>query len=201
MSIRPSRGFTLIEMLTALFILALLAVAGYRGLTSVSEAREAASQETRKWQQVMVFFSHVEQDVAQALPRPVRGPDGNILPEWLGLSGTPAGPDEAQLTFTRGGAPDGGEAQMIPQRIGYRLDGDRIMLLRWAALDQPMEPVVHRHPLLSGVREFRVRHLAPGGGWLEAWPPPGQHGGLPAALEVTVTLTSGETLVRDFALQ
>ncbi len=200
MSSRPSRGFTLIEMLTALLIMALLAVAGYRGLNAVLQSRAAVAQETRKWQQLMLLFAQMEQDVAQALRRPVRDRSGNQQPEWLGLA-TTAGPDDAQLAFTRAGTTDEGEARQVPQRIGYRLDQDTIQLLRWPALDQPQQPEVRHYPLLSGVREFNLRYLAGGGTWVTAWPPPGQPGGLPAALEVGITLTSGEAITRVFALQ
>lgn len=197
---RPSHGFTLIEMLTALLIMALLAVAGYRGLNAVLQSRTAVAQETRKWQQLMFLFSQMEQDVAQALRRPVRDGSGHVQPEWLGL-GTTAGPDDAQLAFTRAGTADEGEARQAPQRVGYRLDRDTIQLLRWPALDQPREPKVRRYPLLSGVREFNLRYLTGTGNWLTAWPPTGQVDGLPAALEVGITLESGEAVTRIFALQ
>ncbi len=195
-----SRGFTLVEMLTALLIMALLAIAGYRGLNAVLQSRTAVSQETNKWQQLMLLFAQMEQDAAQALHRPIRDRNGNAQPEWLGLA-TTAGPDDAQLAFTRAGVADEGEARQTPQRVGYRLDGDTIQLMRWTALDQPKEPEIHRYPILSGVREFNLRYLTGGGNWLTAWPPPGQTDGLPAALEVTVTLAGGEIITRIFALQ
>lgn len=197
---RSSLGFTLIELLVALFIMALLATAGYRGLNAVLQTREALSQETRKWQQLMFFFSQMEQDVAQALRRPVRDQGGNSRPEWLGLA-TVAGADEAQLSFTRAGAADEGEAHMAPQRIGYRLERDTIQLLRWPALDQPLHPEPRRYPLLSGVRAFDLRYMNALGTWYEQWPPGGQTDGLPAAMEIKLTLTGGESITRVFALQ
>lgn len=197
---RRSHGFTLIELLVALIILALLAIAGYRGLDAVLQAREHIAGETRKWQHLTFFFSRMDQDIAQAIHRPVRDQGGLAQPEWIGRPVVVA-EDEAELTFTRAGIPDQGGKLLAPQRIGYRLQQGSINLLRWPFPDQAPRTEPTRYPLLEGVRAFRLRHLDLNGNWLEQWPPGGQAGTLPMALEVTVTLVSGETVTRVFALQ
>lgn len=195
-----SRGFTLIELLVALVILALLSVAGYSGLNTVLQTREHLAQETRKWQHLAFFFSRLEQDVAQAIYRPVQDQGGRVQPEWVGRTVVVAD-DEAELTFTRAGTPGEGEKMLAPQRIGYRLQQGAIVLLRWPFPDQAPRTEPIRYPLLEGVREFRLRHLDSYGNWLDQWPPGGQPGSLPMALEVMVTLVSGEKITRVFALQ
>lgn len=197
---RSAPGFTLIELLVSLFILVLLSVAGYRGLNAVLQTREHVAQETRKWQHLTFFFSRLEQDVAQAIHRPVRDPGGLVQPEWIGRDVVVA-ENEAQLTFTRAGIPDQGAAMLAPQRIGYRLQQGSIIMLRWPYLDQAPLSVPLRYPLLEGVRDFRLRYLDANGNWLSLWPPAGQVGGLPKALEATVTLSGGEKILRVFALQ
>jgi general secretion pathway protein J len=200
MTARRYRGFTLIELLVALVILALLSLAGYRGLDAVLQTRERITREATKWQHLAVFFSRLEQGVAQAIHRPARDQGGLAQPEWIGRSVVVAG-DEAHLTFTRAGIPDQGEAQRAPQRIGYRLEKDAILLLRWPFPDQAPRTEPSRYPLLEGVREFHLRHLDASGNWLPEWPPTGQPGTLPMALEVAVTLADGEKITRVFALQ
>jgi general secretion pathway protein J len=197
---RRFRGFTLIELLVALVILALLSVAGYRGLDAVLQTRERLALETRKWQHLAFFFSRLEQDVAQAIHRPVRDQGGLAQPEWIGREVVVA-EDEAELAFTRAGIPDQGEEMLAPQRIGYHLQQGSIMLLRWPFLDQAPRSGPIRYPLLEGVREFHLRHLDTNGNWLHQWPPTAQTGALPMALEVEVTLDSNEKIVRVFALQ
>lgn len=194
------RGFTLIELLVALVILALLSVAGYSGLNAVLQTREHLAQETRKWQHLAFFFSRLEQDVAQAIHRPVQDQGGLTQPEWIGRTVIVAD-DEAELIFTRAGIPGEGEKMLAPQRIGYRLQQGAIILLRWPYPDQAPRAEAIRYPLLEGVREFRLRHLDGYGNWLDQWPPGGQAGALPMALEVAVTLVSGEKITRVFALQ
>lgn len=195
-----SRGFTLIELLVALVIMVLLSVAGYRGLDAVLQTREHIAQETRKWQHLAFFFSRIEQDVAQAIHRPVRDQGGLAQPEWIGRAVVVAD-DEAELVFTRAGIPGESEKMLAPQRIGYRLQQGAIILLRWPFPDQAPRAEPIRYPLLEGVREFRLRHLDANGIWLDQWPSGGQAGSMPMALEVAVTLASGDKIVRVFALQ
>lgn len=195
-----SRGFTLIELLVALVILALLSVAGYHGLNAVSQTREHLTGETRKWQHLSFFFSRLEQDVAQAINRTSRDQGGLAQAGWIGRPVVVA-EDEAELTFTRAGIADQSEKMLAPQRIGYRLQQGSIMLLRWPFPDQSPRARPIRYPLLEGVRDFQLRHLDANGNWLAKWPLGGDGGTLPMALEVAVTLASGEKVVRVFALQ
>ncbi len=85
---KRARGFTLIEVMSALLVLSLLALMSYRGLGAVLDAREHVKQETDKWRQVAAFFARFERDVELAAPRPVRTNDG-IAPAWLFFPGAP----------------------------------------------------------------------------------------------------------------
>lgn len=191
------RGFTLIELLVALFVLAILSVAGFRGLNAVINARDAVAKETRKWQGLMFFFSRIEQDIALAVHRPVRDRTGAQQPEWIGHS-VPVSSDDAQLILTRAGVQDDQGAQAGPQRVGYKLEHDTIYLLRWTALDQPPNAEPKRYPLLQGVSEFHLRYMSIDGQWNEQWPQPGQAGGIPSAVEVRLTLAGGSPITRLF---
>jgi len=193
-------GFTLVELLVSLVILALLSVAGYRGLDAVLQARERVAAETRKWQHLALFFARMEQDIAQAAHRRARDAGGQSQPEWIGHA-VVVGEDDAELTFTRAGIADQGFAMQVPQRIAYRLEQGNIVLLRWQAPDQAERARPGRYTLLQGVREFKLRYLDTPGNWQIQWPASNVTGGLPQAAEVTLTLVSGEKLTRIFALQ
>lgn len=190
-------GFTLIELLVALFVLAILSVAGFRGLNAVLNSRDAVAQETRKWQNLMFFFSRMEQDMALAVRRSIRDRTGAQQPEWVGHS-VPVSPEDAQLMLTRAGVQDEQGAQVGPQRIGYKLEHDTVYLLRWTALDQPPNAEPKRYPLLEGVSEFHLRYMSIDGQWNEQWPQSGQIGGIPMAVEVRLTLTGGSPITRLF---
>jgi general secretion pathway protein J len=194
------RGFTLIELLVALVILVMLSVAGYSGLNAVLQTREQLALESRKWQHLSLFFSQLELDVAQAVHRPVQDQNGITQAAWIGRP-VVVSDDEANLTFTRAGIPDQGPTMIAPQRIGYRFQQDSIILLRWPYPDQAPLTQPLRYTLLEGVRDFHLRHLDTNGNWLDYWPVSAQPASLPMALEVAITLSSGEKITRVFALQ
>jgi len=197
---QTQRGFTLIELLVALVILTLLSVAGYRGLDAVLQTRERVAAETRKWQHLAFFFARMNQDIAQAVQRPVRDEGGAFYrAAWVGNAVT-VGENDAELIFTRAGIPDQGAALQAPQRIGYRLEHGAIVMLRWPSLDQPPRVKPVRYPVLEGVREFKLRYLDKSGIWQLQWQYPDLIK-MPVAAEVALTLVSGEVITRIFALQ
>ena len=198
--LRSQSGFTLIELLVSLIILALLSIAGYRGLDAVLQSRERVAAETHKWQHLTFFFSRLEQDIAQAVHRSIRDSSGQLQPEWLGHA-VVVGEDDAELIFTRAGMADQGFALSSPQRIAYRLEQGKIVLLRWQALDQAPSIRPLRYTLLEGVSDFKLRYLDINGNWQLQWPVAVNMPGLPQAAEVTLTLSNGDKLTRIFALQ
>lgn len=194
MNTRRVRGFTLVEVLVALFVMAIIAIASYSGLESVAKSRDAVTRETRKWQDLMFFFSRMSQDVALAIPRPVRDGQGLTEPEWIG-NPDPVAPSDGQLILTRAGSMDMLGVQVGPQRIGYRLDNNTLYAMRWTALDQPPGAKPQRYPILQGVKDFHLRYMGSNGVWYEKWPVPGQPG-IPQAVEVKVTLAGMQPITR-----
>lgn len=194
------RGFTLIEIMMALIILGVLTITGYRGLNAVLQARAQLAAETRQWQNLSLFLSQLEQDVAQAIHRTVRNPDGVSQPGWTGRV-TPLHEDDAELVFTRAGSSGQNGEWKVPQRIGYRLEQGTLVMLRWPALDAAPSTRPARYPVLEGVQEFRLRYLDAAGNWRPQWLPGGQSTPLPAGLEVTLALAGNKKITRIFALQ
>jgi len=192
-------GFTLIELLVALLILALLSVAGFRGLNAVIAARDRVSAETRLWQHLETFFAQMEQNISQAIPRRARDAGGLAQPEWIGHAVVGA-EDDAELTFTRAGIEGDSTALLAPQRIAYRFENGAIVMLRWPTPDAGEGVRPFRHPLLEGVKSFSLRHMDANGNWLNQWPPSQTQGELPRALEVTLVLLDNKKIVRVFAL-
>ena len=192
---RRARGFTLVELLTALSILSLVALMSYRGLTAVLDAREHVDREADRWQLVAKFFSRFEQDVQLAAPRPARTAAG-MLPAWIGR---PEGALEPGLEFSRFAAAEGATTA---RRVAYRLnERQEIELWIWPGLDPAPGVVPARYPLLAGVASFELRYLDERLDWLKSWPNAASAEQQPRAVRVRIVLTSGEEIVRLFALQ
>ena len=195
-----TKGFTLIELLVALMILTFISIAGYSGLNAVLQTREHVAQETRKWQHLAFFFSRFELDIAQTVHRPVRDSSGNISPEWVGHN-VLVGDNDAELTLTCAGMNDQGIQMLPPQRIAYRFERGAIVMLRWTALDQAPGSNPTRNTLLEGVSEFNLQYLDSNNIWQEVWPPTTSIATTPSAVQMNITLNSGEKISRIFALQ
>lgn len=192
---KSSRAFTLIELLTALFILALLALLSYRGLGAVLEARDRVREEAGKWQRVAAFFARFERDVRLAAARPVRNVLGTA-PAWRG---GPAATPEPRLEFSRFAAAEGVDA---PQRLAYHLNGQQeIELWLWPGLDPPPGAVPARYPVLRGVAKLELHYLTPRLAWTDTWPEQAFDSALPQAVRVRIVLTTNEEIVRIFALK
>ena len=192
------RGFTLVEMLVALTIFALMSVLAYRGLAAVMQTREHLTEDNRRWRDIALTLAQLEQDMDLAVDRPVRGNGDLPLPALVGNPQT-VNANDAQLSFSRMGMAWQTGVLADVQRHGYRLNNGTLEQLVWPVLDRaPLtEPAVHL--LLERVNRFELRFLDGSGNWQPRWPLPGV-AALPAALEVVLELDGGVAVTRVFAL-
>jgi general secretion pathway protein J len=208
-------AFTLIELLIALTIFAILAVISYRTLSSVFQTREQLNLESTKWRDLSLFFTRLENDLANTLDRDIRTADGRTAAP-LCLSALPPAPNEAALAFTRTGFAEMSNKSAgtngAPQRIGYRFADGKLEWVWWPALDQAPRTQPDAYVALSNLRDARWRALDQAGGtlnWRNDWPAAPSNCArvekgsavFPVALELTLTLANGETVTRVFALR
>ena len=187
-------AFTLVELLVALAIFAVLAGFAYRGLNAMLESREALAQESRKWRDLSVFVGRIERDLSAVLDRTALGASGTQLaPVSSSIEATDG---REGLALTRSGAPLHENALAAPQRIAYRLNGGSVERLAWNSVDAAPRAEPAAVPVLSGVQDLAFRFLDPRGEWRNTWGLPGSPERVPAAVEVTLQLAGGEKLVR-----
>ncbi len=193
---RSSRAFTLVELLVALAIFALLAGFAYRGLQSMLDTREALQRETRKWRDIAIFVGRIERDLSAVLATPARPQAIARRPAPL-TSVVETVTHEDGLALTRSGNVLQENALAAPQRIAYRLREGTIERLTWTSVDfaPREEPAAVR--VLGRVSALRFRFLLENGEWRGSWGiANAEQKALPAAVEVTLKLASGETIVR-----
>jgi general secretion pathway protein J len=190
---RRSAAFTLVELLVALAIFALMSGFAYRGLNALLESRVALQKESRKWRDVSLFVGRIERDLDAVLLRTSTGPSGTALPPVSSSLETPTAGEG--LALTRSGSPIQQNALAAPQRIAYRLRGERVERLTWAGVDAAPREEPLAVTVLSPARSLSFRFMdSRTGDWRPTWP--GSTDLLPAAVEVTVELASGERIVR-----
>jgi general secretion pathway protein J len=188
-------GFTLVELLVALAIFAIMTGFAYRGLNGMLQGREALQQESRKWRDIALFMGRLERDLSAVLARRAIGASGTPLAPVSSVIESSASPDG--LALTRSGSPIQENALAAPQRIAYRLREGRIERLAWAGVDAAPRDEPVAVAVLSDVTSLSLRYLDAKGEWRTSYGLPGAAETTPpAAVEVTVKLGSGEAIVR-----
>jgi general secretion pathway protein J len=196
-------AFTLIELLIAMAIFAILSAISYRTLSSVFATREALQRETTILRDRALFFSRLENDFAGLLNRPIINADGNP-DKPLRMTAFVATSNDATIAFSRVGFVGTEDGNSAPQRVGYRLREGKLEMLLWDGLDQAPRATPSAYAVLRDVRAVGWRALDAAGNWQTEWPLP-QAGKdddpFPRAIEVTVTASTGEKFNRLFAMR
>lgn len=187
------RGFTLVEMLLALAILAALSVAAIGVLQNVIRADTLTKEKAQQIQALQQTFSQMAADFNQIVPRRGRNDDALFSAGRFLL-----GSDDWAIAFSRSGWPN--PMGILPrseiQSVSYRLRQQQLERLSY---DQ-QDPLTGSRPttwvLQRDVRAFRLRFYA-SGRWQDRWE---SAQNLPQALEVTLTLKGYGDITRLFLL-
>ena len=196
------RGFTLLEVVIAIAILAGIFVVATETLRAASEGRAQLAAEATRVEARQRAVTFLTQDFEQLVARPVRDALGTELPALMSV--------ENGVALTRLGwaNPFDLRHRSQMQRVEYRLLENDLYRLYWPALDnQPgAEPVSML--LLEDVEQLSVRYLFQDANgdwvWLEQWPDVSFQGTtallipFPQSIEVDITFRDGSALHRYF---
>jgi general secretion pathway protein J len=194
-----SRGFTLLEVLIAIAIVAVISLLGYRALASLSDAETRLATEATRWRTLDLFFSRLEGDMREAMPRWARSGSTREAP-WLGFIPDATSGGDSAVAFSRAGPEFIFEPGSAGQRLGYRLRNGNVEVLYWATYDRPPDVQATTYTLLSDVAHFRLSYLTASNVWVDTWPISGDTD-LPRAVKVQLTLSSGESFERWLVLR
>lgn len=167
---RAASGFTLLELLVAMGIFAILAVMAYGGLSGMLNTRAQADEHAEALRGLQLAYRTLERDIEQWVPRQVRDEFGQSQPALT--AGNEIG---AALELTHGGWRNPAEqARSTLQRVAYSVQDEALVRSLWLSLDRPADAQPVEQELLAGVSELRLRFLDGSEVWQERWPPPGQ---------------------------
>jgi len=193
------RGFSLIELLVALAVLAVLAAVSFRGLNSVLEAEAHVQSETRRWNDVAVVVAQMGRDLSLAIARPVRDEAGRARAALI--VGNLQNETQGQLMVTRLGDDNSASSQGDLRRVGYRLRAGVLEYMVWPAADAAPDTTPSVNPVLENVTDLRLRALGPDGSWTLVWPADQQVIALPRAVEAQIVFAGGGRITRIFPLR
>lgn len=178
-------GFTLVEVLVALLIFAMIAVAGVGILTFSIRAQAASGAKLDDEAALARIVSALSADCAQALDRPSRDERGTTLPAFVGQAGSAVVP---MLLLVRAGWSNlDGSARPSAQKVAWQLDGHVLERVAWPQIDgaAPFAAAAMLDRVASVTLRYRYR-----GAWSDRWD--GATGApLPQALEVRIVRDDG----------
>lgn len=197
---KRTQGFTLIEMLVAVFLLAVIGAAGFTMLVQMNKTRGVVIGQADRLTELQRTFYWMNEDFSQAVNRPVRSASDDRIAAFLfNLQG------DSMIELSRSGwtnpAREVSPARSDMQRVSYSLDEDRLIRSYWYHLDTTDEEPTKRRQLLENVEDMSLRFLDREGSWHDSWPPLDlEESGMPAAIEVRLQLEDLGSINRLFAL-
>jgi general secretion pathway protein J len=193
-----ARGFTLVEVLVAMFVFAILAAMAYGGYNQLSRQDEIVDRNASRTRAIQSTVQRMAEDFAMIEPRPVREPLGDSMDPALRADKR----TETLAELTRSGwSNPAGVTRSTLQRVAYRLQDNKLERAYWNALDRTMSAEPTSAVLLDQVREVSFRFMDQNQSWHEQWPPLGYSGPdalrlRPIAVEITLDLEDWGKIVR-----
>lgn len=219
---RSGQGFTLLEVMIALVISAIIAVMAFqsldaadRGATRTNEALNDINKVDRAWQLIAADLRHI---------LPPDQNDRNWIFKGKTLDGSAEDADETVLVFKRRGWVNFSNLPRSDlQLVGYRILDGKLWRDFAPEYNRPIPDIdleeddgLHQL-LLEGVEDIQFRFLHQGAissrgksvlegreftdDWLQDWPDPTSGAtGLPLAIEITIKIKGVGSIARLFAL-
>lgn len=214
------QGLTLIELLIALAIFAVMAASMFIAFDNVQKAKDLTDRASLRLKQYQSAFNRIGQDLQQLYARPTRNEYGD-LEFALEYS------EGSEFRFTRTGWSRSSFFTKHPrselQRVFYYLEDGKLMRGYWRTLDRPPQEQPVRTVLMDGVSELSFKFIYtnvkdandPANGMHAEWPPASLRNItsgpatfyparpyliLPDALEISVTTQDLGTLQRSYLI-
>lgn len=220
-----AHGFTLIELIVALFITAIIFSVGYGGINQALRNHEQLKEHQARLSEVQNAVRVMVQDFSELAARPIRDQLGQ---NWLAsittggadasssgsLSSAPATPDTDDdddtdssvadgipdlIALTRGGwANPAGVQRPTLERVSYRFANGTLRRMHWAVLDGTEASLPVRRDLLTHVKSVAFRFMNDERVWVTQWPALGSSSlrSRPFAIEITLELEDWGHIVR-----
>jgi general secretion pathway protein J len=194
-----SRGFSLLEVMVAVAVFAVVAALAYGGFNQLSQQRDIVERSASRTRAVQSAVHRMSEDFQMLEPRPIREPLGETLEPALRVTDARA---DTIADLTRSGWTNpAGMTRSTLQRVTYRLQDNKLQRAYWNALDRTLTAEPTSAVLLENVRSVAFRFMDQNQSWHDQWPPLGYSGPdagrlRPIAVEITIDLEDWGKIVR-----
>ncbi len=177
-------GFTLLEILIALFVFTIISVIITSALHTVLNSQTRTEQSAARLSHLQMALLIMSRDLEQTIERPITN---NLNQQEAALLGKA---NALTLTHAGLGNPLGQVQRSTLQRTRYRIENETLIREAWPVLDQVSNTKPSQRELLHSVTQLRFQYLDKDNHFLDQWPPEGNQStsGLPRAIQVTLIL-------------
>jgi general secretion pathway protein J len=186
---RARAGFTLLELLIAITIFAVIGAMALGGYNQLLKQRERADTSMARIRALQLAVTRIAQDFEQLEPRPVRDPTAQIQRAALMID--TSGIYGVEFTHAGWSNPAGVQRPTL-QRVAYRLQDGKLYRDYWTVLDRTLNSMPVEVTLIDKVSSFKLRFMDQNRQWQTTWPVAGAGANaarsLPTAVEFTLQL-------------
>ena len=178
---QQSSGFTLVELLVAVAIFAVVSVLAYGGLDTLLRLREGTDLRSQQLRTIQLAYAITKRDLEQMANRPVKDQLGDQIPAAFLAN--------ERFEFTSSGLSNPlGIRRSDFQRIGYQIDDEKLQRLSWPVLDRGSDTTAMETTLIPDVLQFQLKFLDQNKKWQNEWNSATMGHQLPKAIEVNIEL-------------
>lgn len=162
-AVKNHLGFTLIEVLVALAVFAILATLTSSSLYYAFNTSERLRDESKRVVSMQLAISIVERDTQQIVLRAVRGNDMRLFSAFIG--------QPQYIEFTRGGIanPKSQEKRSTLQRVALICRNNQLIRKRWPSLDTVERNKFTEKVLVKNLKKCQFQFLNHNLQVLSAW--------------------------------
>lgn len=159
------RGFTLIEVIIAMAIFAILAAISYSGLQSVINSKTQTEASLDRLQQLQMTMLNLSSDMQQLSKRNGHDAFGDTLAKLSTQN------SDFIVSFTRNGWRNPArQTRSTLQRVAYQLDDDKLIRIYWPHVDRADNEQRIERTLINNIESLEIRFLDTKNTWHENWP-------------------------------
>ena len=150
------QGFTLMEILVAFFIFAIIMGIVVTGISISITAEEKISSRSKRIGDIQLAMAVISADLEQVIIRPIIDNNGDLLPPYEFDT-----EDIDLIEFTRGGLPNPLmlEKRSTLQRVAYKFIDGQLIRKSWRVLDRANSSTFSQRVILEDVRNVEIALL------------------------------------------
>jgi general secretion pathway protein J len=193
--VNKNRGFTLLEVLVAMSIFAVIGLGANKMLRTIIDTHEITTTKNRDLTSIVRAFNMMERDFSQIVARRVRDEYGEPMEPLM------VGTGQYLVELTRTGWNNPAQVKRsVLQRVAYEIEDEKLIRHFWLVLDRAQDSEPISQELLVEVEGLRVNLLNEEGKGADSWPDYDAETALPLAVEILLETKSMGEIRRVFSL-